>query len=168
MARGRVTKFTGRNTYKNIVQTEGALADNATSTTVIAVADQIESVSQKLNEVPVGGTISAVFYSIYIYSNGIEADIPIINMYFWKNVSGQLTAPTLNNEGSSDAKSWIIHQEKGMAGNRLTGNPMIIKGVFRLPSKMKRFTLGDQIELKLKVNGATGKFCALFIYKVIY
>ncbi len=166
MARGRVTRFTGRSSYKNIVDTEGSLAAGITSTTVIATAVEMGAVDQELNEVVVGGRLSAIYYSVYIYSDALESEDPRIELYWWKNEGGT-PAPSAGNTGNSQFKDHILHEEKGLAGNRTTGMPMIVKGVLRIPPKMARFGLSDTLELKIKCI-KNGIFCAKHIYRVIY
>ncbi len=171
MARGRVSKFTGRDSYKVVQDTEGGLVGGSVSTTDVAIAAELLDFDQRGNEVPIGGKVSAIFYSVYVMVK-ITSGTPLIDMYWWKNVANNLTPiPTPGNTGVSDFKSWIIHEEKGLAsGNEEGGIPMIVKGVLRIPPKMQRFALNDRIQFKLQVTtpGQNGNFCAKHIYKVIY
>ncbi len=170
MARGRVNKFTGRDSYKAVVDTEGGLTTSV-STTDVAIAVEVLDFDQKGNEVPIGGKISSIFYSVYVFQD-TPSILPLVDIFWWKNVGNNLTpVPTPGNTGVSIFKSWIFHEEKGLtSASGLGGMPMIIKGVLRIPPKMQRFALSDRIQMliQLPTSGSTGNFCAKHIFKVIY
>ncbi len=156
------------NSFKRIIDTSGGLTAGAVSTTTVAAASSSTSGDPTgSTDVPIGGHLSAIFYSVYVYTDATEAQDATVDMYWWKNPAGALSAPTAGNTDISNAKRWIFHEEKGLAGNRTTGTPMIIKGVMKLPGRMNRFGLGDQVELRIKSISA-GFFCAKHIFKIIY
>lgn len=167
MARGRVTKYTGRNTYKNVIDSSGGLASGTASVTDIAVAVESLNLDQDSNEVPIGGKLSAIFYSLYVFAD-TTASVPIVDVFWWKNTANQFTQPTPGNTGVDQNKSKVFHEEKGLAGPKDTGVPMVIKGVLRIPPVLQRFGLADRIQMVLESQNVAGDFCAKHIYKVIY
>lgn len=163
----RVGKFVGRNSYKNVIDTSGSLAPASVSVTTVGVAVDSGSVSQTSNDIPIGAKLSAIFYTIYVYSDSTSSQDPHIDMYWYKRPPQLGTNPTPGNVGSSDLKRYVIHEEKGLAGNRTTGMPMIIKGVLRIPKALARFALGDELQFRI-LAPIPGFFCSKHIYRVIY
>lgn len=153
------------NSYKNVIDTSGSLTGGTTSTTTVALVVQTANLNQNLNEVPVGGRLTSIFYSIYIFSGttGVPA---IVDMYWWKDIGSQLTPPTPGNTGANDLKRLVFHEEKGLAANA-GGTPMVAKGVIKIPKSYQRFGLGDAFQFKL-LSTVTGTFCAKHIYRVNY
>ncbi len=157
------------NSVKRIIDTTGSLTGGAVSVTTLAGVDtnQTQFDPTGSSAFPVGGHPSAIFYSLYIYTDATEVQSPLVDVYWWKNPAGSLTAPIAGATDLSAAKKFIIHEEKGLAGNRTTGMPMIVKGVLKMPPGMKRFALGDQFELRIK-SITNGFFCAKHIFRIFY
>ncbi len=166
---GRALALRPINSFKRIIDTSGALTSGSVSTTAVAAASSLTSADPTgSTQVPIGGRLSAIFYSLYVYSDATEAQVPLIDVYWWKVPSSALTAPTPGATDTSELKRYIIHEEKGLAGNRTTGQAMIIKGVMKIPKVFQRWALGDQLEMRILSSNAAGVFCAKHIYRVIY
>ncbi len=166
----RRNKFAGKQSYKNVVETSGGLAAATTSINVVATAVELGLLDQDLNEVPVGAQLSAIYYSVFIFTDAGAAGDPTVDMFWFKNpAAGFLggNAPTPGDTGSAATKRFIIHEEKGLAGNRQNGTPMVVKGVVRLPSKLARFGLSDRLELHIR-SVTAGFFCAKHIYRASF
>ena len=171
MPRGRRHSFNIRpvNSFKRIIDTSGSLGAGAVSTTTLAGASTSTTAVDPTgtSAVPTGAHLSAIYYSVFIFTDATEAGDPTVDLFYWKNPGGELTAPTAGATDASNNKRHIIHEEKGLAGNRTTGTPMVIKGVLRIPSHYRRFGIGDQLELRIK-SVVAGFFCAKHIFKVYY
>jgi len=164
--RSRALAIRPVNSTKNIVDTEGALVSGLNSVTDVAVGVEVQNYSATSNEVPRGGKISWIFYSVYIF-NDTTVSVPLVHLYWWKNIGGVSTLPTAGNTGVSDLKRFIFHEEKGLAGPQSGGTPMIIKGVLKIPPSKQKFGLNDKIQLVIN-SAEGGDFCAKHIYKVFY
>ncbi len=161
-------RFVGRNSFKRIIDTSGGLSAAAVSTTTVAAASALTSADPTGSTgVPIGGHLSAIFYSLYVFSDATEVQDPLIDVYWAKWPSSAITEPTPGQTDTSDVKRYIIHEEKGLAGNRTTGMPMVIKGILKIPSRYSRWALGEQLEMRIRGVQA-GFFCAKHIYRVIY
>ena len=123
------------NSFKRIIDTSGGLSAGSVSTTTVAAGLSSSTAVDPTGStsVPLSGHLSAIFYTVYVYSDATEAQSNLVDMYWWKNPDGSSTAPIAGNTDISNAKRFIIHEEKGLAGNRTTGQPMVVKGVLRLP-----------------------------------
>ncbi len=98
------------NSFKRIIDTSGGLSAGSVSTTTLAgTGARTDADPTGSTEVPVGGHLSAIFYSVYIYSDAIESTSPLTDMYWWKNPGGALFAPTAGNTDGSNKKPDIIH-----------------------------------------------------------
>ncbi len=155
------------NSYKNVVDTAGSLAAASVSVTTIAVAVNLGVQVSTSNHVPVGGRISAIYYSLYLASDALETISTLMDIYWWKKQADILTPPTPGGTGASESKRWVFHEEKGLAGNRTTGSMMVVKGVLKIPKSYQRFGIDDKVEMRIfaPVNGL---FCSKHIYRVFY
>ncbi len=156
------------NSTKNIIDTEGALVATTNSVTDVAVGVEVQNYSSTSNEVPRGGRVTSFYYSVFVFANNEASSDNVVDMYWWKNVGGVSTLPTAGNTGTSDLKRFIIHEEKGLAGDLGNGGlPMVVKGVIKVPPSKQKFGLNDKLQLVINSN-INGKFCAKQIYKVFY
>ncbi len=155
------------NSYKNVVDTSGALGAASVSTTTLAAAVEMGANAQEGASVPIGAKISAVFYSLYVFTDAIESTSPLVDVYWAKWPSSAVTEPVPGAVGASDVKRFVFHEEKGLAGNRTSGTPMVIKGVLKVPKPYARFGRGEQFEMRIR-SAVAGFFCAKHIYKVFY
>ncbi len=153
------------NSYKNVIDTIGGLVGAVVSNTDVAIAVQPGSLVTTGNQVPIGGKITSIYYSIYAKMTDVDV-IGLMDMYWWKNQAGQLTAPVPGNTGISEGKRYIFHEEKGLSGDD-GSTPMVVKGVIKIPSRYQRFGNGDELQFRI-VSGNSGFFCAKHIYRVIY
>ncbi len=156
------------NSYKNVIDTEGSLAAGATTTTVIATAVEMGVVDMDLNEVPHDAKLSAIYYSLYLFSDATEAQDSRVDVLWWKQPGGDIANDPISGlVGVSVHKRHVFHEEKGLAGNRTTGTPMVVKGSFKIPRSYQRMNFNDTIEMKIQ-SVQNGLFCAKHIYKVFY
>ncbi len=161
-------RFVGRNSFKRIIDTSGALSAASVSTTTVAAASSTTSADPTgSTDVPLGAHLSAIFYSLYVYSDATEAQVPLIDVYWAKWPSSSVVEPSPGITDTSPVKRYILHEEKGLAGNRTTGQAMIIKGVLKVPQKYARWGLGEQLEMRV-LSPVAGVFCSKHIYRVIY
>ncbi len=120
-------------------------------------------------ELVVGETVNAMFIEVFmIGSSGTGVDQPQ-NWYICKARAGQdLIAdfPTPSSTGTSEFRSQIFHEEKGLVGSA-DGSQMIFKGVIVIPKGMRRQRAGDQfaIELHNQDPANDSNFCVKAIFK---
>ncbi len=170
MARGRVSRFTGKQSYKNIVDTNGSLAAGAVSVNTVVQSVDLGALNQKLNQVPTGSRLSAIWYSLYVFSDATSVQDSLVDVFWVKNEGGAFQTADLPNPGQTGAsplKRFIIHEEKGLAGNRTTGTPMVVKGVLKIPYKLGRFGIDDTLECRI-LAPVNGLFCLKHIYRAMY
>ncbi len=164
MARGRGMRAVV-NSYKNVIDTSGGLSAATVSLTVVGVAVAPGTLVTTSNQIPIGGRVTSIYYSLYIYSDAIETTSPLVDIFWWKRVADSDTIPVPGQTGTSINKRWIFHEEKGLSGNRTTGMPMVIKGVIKIPRAYQRFANGDDFEMRI-LSPVAGFFCAKHIYRV--
>ncbi len=154
---------------KHIIDTEGALTAGSTSFTPISTV--VESLSSPFNptEVELGSTINGIFLSIFMLGASGSGLNGSLNWYIVKLRATQTTGsgfPQPGVTGTSDVRSQIFHEEKGLAGSA-DGTPMAFKGVIVIPKGMRRQRQGDQFVLALRNSDVTNdaNFCIKAIYK---
>ncbi len=136
------------------------------STTTFALAVRELSVPIVPNEIPIGAKIGAVFVSIFVLGS-TGSGSGLIDWYLWKNkrqASGVGTRPTPGNTGVNKFRSWILHEEKGLAATQ-DGTPMVFKGVIKIPRSFQRMGEDDAFDIVLLAPGADLEFCVKVIYK---
>ncbi len=170
MARiGRALALRPVNSFKRIIDTDGALVAGSVSTTTVAAASSTTAADPTgSTDVPIGARLSSIFYSLYVYSDATEVQVPLIDVYWAKWPSSLVVEPTPGSTDISPVKRYIMHEEKGLAGNRTTGQAMVIKGVLKIPKVWQRWALGEQLEMRILSSNASGVFCSKHIYRVIY
>ncbi len=160
---------------KNIVDTSG-IAAAVTNTIAQTTIDAVDNpVIANVAEVQTGSTVSSIFYSVYVISEGGEVanEVPLVDFYFikvpggiWATFTGA-NLPTPGATGSHLNKRHILHTEKGLAGGgdaSLAGVPMVWKGVIKIPRGRMRMGENDKMLVCLRCNFAS-KFCIQAIYK---
>ncbi len=114
-----------------------------------------------------GSKVSSLYLSIFIIgSTGAPID-GSINWYIAKQRDGQAAGafPTPGNTGLSSVRNQIFHEEKGLSGSG-DGTPMVFKGVIVIPKVFQRIRQGDQMFIRIRINGTVGAtFCIKAIYK---
>ncbi len=165
------------NTVKHVVDTSTIIAagtNTVLQNTVIAVDTALLA---NAADVDAGSKIGAIFYIIYVYSEGgeIANEVPLTDFYFLKNPGNTwgsfsvTNLPTPGATGTHKNKRHILHEEKGLAGGgdaSLTGVPMVFKGVIRIPRGKQRFGQDDRFIVAIRTNFAS-KVCCKAIYKEI-
>ncbi len=175
MARFRQSYRRPINSNKNIVDSSGIIAavTNTIAQTTVATVDN--PVIANVSEVQTGSTISSIFYSVYVISEGGEVanEVPLVDFYWikspgnvWSTFSGA-NLPTPGAVGSHTNKRHVLHNEKGLSGGgdaSLAGVPMVFKGVIKIPRGRMRMGKEDRILVAMRTNFAA-KFCIQSIYK---
>ncbi len=160
---------------KNIVDTSGIVA--ATTNTIFQTVSQAvdNPVISNAQEVKTGSTISSIFVSVYVLSEGgeIANEVPLVDFYWITNPGGiwatfgTSVLPVPGATGTGTNKRFIFHTEKGLAGGgdaSLAGLPMIFKGVLKIPRGRQRQGFNDRINMCIRTNFAC-KVCVQSIYK---
>ncbi len=155
------------NSIKHVIDVEGVLVAGSDSTSDILVAVDQPTTPFKPGDVMFGSHVSSVFLSIFVIGatgTGIDGSI---NWYIAKQRDGQLAGafPTPGNTGVSSVRNQIFHEEKGLSGSA-DGTPMVFKGVVLIPKTFQRIRQGDQMFIRIRINGtADATFCIKAIYK---
>ncbi len=154
---------------KHVLDTNGVLAAGAKS--IVPLTDVVAVKSSPFNpvEVDIGETINGIFLSVFALGATGTGQDGSINWYIAKARAGQdplADFPTPGATGTSQFRSQILHQEKGIAGSA-DGTPMVFKGVIVLPKGMKRQRDGDELFVALFNTDTTNNvnFCLQAIYK---
>ncbi len=165
------------NTVKHVVDTSTIIAAGTNTVLQNSVIAVDTALLANAADVDAGSKIGAIFYVIYVYSEGgeIANEVPLTDFYFLKNPGntwGSFSAtnlPTPGATGTHKNKRHILHEEKGLAGGgdaSLTGIPMVFKGVIRIPRGKQRFGQDDRFIVAIRTNFAS-KVCCKAIYKEI-
>ena len=156
--------------YKHVVDTNGVVTDVVSVSSLILAKDN--PLISEVNSVQTASTVHGIFLNVQI-----SLDIPtggVARFYFivFKNPGGNLIIPNPAGTGSSNNKKHIIHQEMIMLNNSPPTDASIFprtffKGVLKIPRSMKRFGIGDNLQLALITPDVTGQanFCLQCIYK---
>ncbi len=139
--------------------------DGTTSITpFIDTVDGTAWVDDTSASVPQGAVIKSFFWSVYVYTAADGTAAPLVDFFIMKDPGTELTVPTPGATGGNKNRRWILHEEKGLAGNQ-SGTPMIFKGVTIIPKKMQRCGRDDRWLFSLVSNGFAGFFCLKVVYK---
>ncbi len=158
------------------------------SSTLVALTntvlqDLIEGVNlanreNRPNEVTRGRTVKGFFLSLFFASdvNAAAAAIPLLDWYCIVDRGGVLSkaVPTFGNTnedypipgatGTAVNVNKIIHEEKGLIGEKNDGSKMVFQGVIRIPRGMQKINAGDKITIIARANDES-VFCLKCIYK---
>ncbi len=165
---------------KNVVDLSSVLV--ATTNTVIQ--DLIEGVNlanreNRPNEVTRGRTVKGFFLSLFFASDEntpSPGSIPLLDWYCIVDRGGVLSkaVPTFGNTnedypipgatGTAVNVNKIIHEEKGLIGEKNDGSKMVFQGVIRIPRGMQKINAGDKITIIGRANDEA-VFCLKCIYK---
>ncbi len=157
---------------KHIIDSSGAVSGASASTT-----DVINTVDSPLagttNQVKISSSVKAIYLRVEVISNTPAGGVDNIYMGVFKNPGGLLTAPALDNVGTSDRRKYMIHQEMVMTAAGITDNSLIprtiFKGVIVIPRGYSRNGVEDKLQVVLQHQ--TGEatqvtnFCLQCIYK---
>ncbi len=154
---------------KHVVETEGNVV--ASSRSLVPLGDAVITRSTPFNpvEIELGEKVNGIFLSVFAIGSTGAGQSGAIQWYIAKLRAGQnpstdFPAPQL--VGTSEVRSQIFHQEKGLAGSA-DGTPMVFKGVIVVPKHMRRMREGDQFFFAINNTDPTNgvNFCVRAIYK---
>jgi len=164
------------NSLKHVVETNGLVTAAGAS-----ITDVINTVPNPLptitNNVNVGSTVHAIYLRVEVVGATSAGGVDNIYMGVFKNPGALLTAPSMDNVGTSDRRKYMIHQEMIMLTPRnLSTEPgfprTMFKGVISIPKGYKRNGVEDKLQVILqhRTGEATQatNFCIECIYKEFY
>ncbi len=126
-----------------------------------------------VQEVTAGSKIFGFYLSLFAAydTNQPAAAVPLIDWYIiydkGNSMGTAFTAtglPVPGATGTHNNKSKIIHEEKGLGGEKNDGYAMIFKGVVRVPRGMQRIGFEDRLRVVMRSNDDI-VYCAKAIYK---
>ncbi len=129
-------------------------------------------------EVPRGCKITSFYLSLFFASdqnNTGVGEIELVDWYIFHEKGGVLIAngsfgnggtqiPVPGATGLNQNVNQVMHEEKGIVGEKNDGSKMVFQGVVRIPRGKQRFTVGDTVVINARANFAT-VFCGKAIYK---
>ncbi len=167
------------NSTKNVVDASGALValtDTIIITPVKGVAAN-QVTTGELNNVVRGAKVNGIYLSLFFAAdtNAAAAEVPLLDWYIIYNKNGMINStsfsgtdpqvyPTAGGMGNNTNRSAVLHQEKGLIGEKNDGSKMVFTGVIRIPRGMQRIGEKTTIDVVARAN-QTGVFCAQSIYK---
>ncbi len=152
------------NTLKREVNAvQGVLAvTNTFHDIAIAVSNPTSIVP---NNVHNGCKIFRVWVEFWYYGLSAGNTNDIFDCYIWKNTGANLTPPNPGTVGTSNEKTWVFKEWKGLAGNKgLGGTPYAFRGWIKIPKKMQRMATDDKLQLVVR-SPTTGNWCTKSIVK---
>ncbi len=163
------------NSFKHIVESNGAVsAANASITDlVVAVTDPKPGTSP--TECNIASTVGAIFLNVQVVGEIGAGGVDNIYMAVVKNPGNNFVFPDVDLLGISDLRKYVIHQEMIMTG-QAGGNPgaaniarTMFKGVILIPRGYKRNGFQDRIQVILQHRSGeqtqVTNFCIEAIYK---
>ncbi len=154
---------------KHVIDVEGVLTGGTTS--FVPLTKSVPSLTSPFDpvECELGSTINGMFISLFLLGASGGGLNGSLNWYIVKLRATQSTGagfPQPGATGTSDVRSQIFHEEKGLAGSA-DGTPMAFKGVVVIPKGMRRQRDGDQFVIALRNSDATNdaNFCIKAIFK---
>ncbi len=166
------------NSIKNVVDTSGAIV--ALTNTVLQNIIQGEDTTIRAGQVFAverGGVVKGFFLSLFFASdvNQAASAVPLLDWYCIVDKGGILnSSPTFGNgagdypipggTGTAVNVNKIIHEEKGLIGEKNDGSKMVFQGVIKIPRGMQRINIEDRITIIARANDEA-IFCLKCIYK---
>ncbi len=133
---------------KHVIDLSGTLNKATAINNLIVRASDTPTIASK-PDVITGSKVYGFYLKLIVASNDpIDIGvIPNVYMGIFKNPGGNLTAPAINDVGSSDNKKYMIHQEMVMIENKgQGGNPhTLFDGVIKIPKNYSRFGPTDTL-----------------------
>ncbi len=167
------------NATKNVVDASGALIA-LTETIIIKPINTVvgSAVNQNnFNEIARGSKVNGFYLSLFFASdtNAAAAEVPLLDWYCFYNRSGIVDETTFSSTnpaqlpaagatGTNTNRNQILHEEKGLIGEKNDGSKMVFTGVIKLPKGFQTFREKTSVVIVAKSN-QTGVFCAKAIYK---
>ncbi len=142
-------------------------ATTASTNLVVNIANAIDAPTNAVtNSVKRGCIIKALWLEWWYYGLSAGNTNDIVDAYLMKNPGNNLTNPNPGTVGSSNEKSYVFREWKGLAGNKsLGGTPYNQRGRwFKIPKKFQRFAIDDRLQLVVR-SATTGNLCHKSIYK---
>ncbi len=151
------------------------------NTATVIFSAQANSLVQGVNaadlanvqEVTAGAKVFGFYLSIFAAydTNQAAASVPLIDWYIiydkGNSMGTSFTATGLPVPGATGThvnKSKILHEEKGLGGEKNDGYAMIFKGVVKIPRGMQRIGFEDRLRIVMRSNDDI-VYCAKVIYK---
>ncbi len=167
------------NSVKNVVDLSSVLAAS-TNTVAFTILDTVDATTRGADpeEVPRGSKVTSFYLSLFFASDQNQTgvgEIELVDWYIFLEKGGAIIAngsfgnartqiPIPGSTGLNPNVNQIIHEEKGLVGEKNDGSKMVFQGVVRIPRGKQRFSSGDTIVVCARSNFAT-VFCAKAIYK---
>ncbi len=153
------------NSIKNEVNTVDGITAATNNVASIVIATDVHDTAV-VNSVTQGCIIKAVWIEFWYYGLSAASTNDIIDIYLMKNPGNNLTPPNPGTVGTSNEKKYVLHEWKGLGGNKsLGGYPYNQTGRwFKIPKIYQRFGTDDRLQLVAR-SPTTGNLCMKFVYK---
>ena len=151
------------NSNKEIIDSTviGVAAGTVTTTNlVVTVNDYTGTVGQ----IPIGSTVKGIYLFHQIQPQAAQAQV---DWNIGKTPGNQVALPQPGNVGGSNARKWILHEEKGIPGIFNNGaSPLTFRGFIKMPRGKGMPRFGEDDRVQLKSSAATVyDMCLKAIYK---
>ncbi len=167
------------NSTKNVVDASNVLVAG-TDTTILTVVDGVAAntinpanFNQVLRGAKVHGFYLSLFFALDVNQAGIGS-IPLLDWNVFYNKSGMVSGtfsasdptklPTPGATGNNTNRNQILHESKGLIGEKNDGSKMVFEGVIRVPKSFQRIAEKTKILINARCN-FDAVFCAKAIYK---
>ncbi len=158
---------------KHVVDANGAIV-GATPATVDVINTVDSPVASNSNQCKKMSTVSAIYLRVEVIGKTSATGIDNVYMLVFKNPGNLLTAPSVDNVGTSDRRKYVIHQEMLMltpqnVGENRSFPRTLFNGVIKVPRGYKRNGVEDR--LQVIIGHRTGEvpqlteWCIQCIYK---
>ncbi len=149
---------------KNVVP---GTASTGTTTQSIILARAVDSAANTVTvDCERGCSINAIWLSLDFCGLAATGVLQITDVYLFKNVGANLTAPTPTNVGASNEKRFVIKQWRAMTMRNQDGNvPYHWEGWIKIPKGYRRMAADDRWDIVHEVNTAAGHISLEAIYK---
>ncbi len=164
---------------KNVVDNSGAIVAS-TDTVLQSLITGTDTTTRGSgdNQVERGGSVKGFYLSLFFAQdvNSAAAAVPLMDWYIMVDKGQNLTSnpqsfgngakdiPVPGSTGSALNVNKIIHEEKGLIGEKNDGSKMVFQGVIKLPRGMQTFNIGDTVALVARSN-EDAIFCLKCIYR---
>ncbi len=164
---------------KNVVDLSSTLvATTNTLLSTIIVGRDVTDRGTNPFEVDRGSKVFGFYRSLFFAQdvNAAAAAIPLLDWYCLVDKGGNLSgsAPTFGNgvrdlpipgsTGTASNVNKVIHEEKGLIGEKNDGSKMVFQGVIRIPRGMQKINVDDRVVIVARANDEA-IFCLKCIYK---
>ncbi len=162
-----------------MVDTSGAIValTNTVLETLVLTSANTTAPLTTTNGVPRGCRINGIYLSLFFAQdvNAAASAVPLMDWYIIIDKGGRLNItptfgdgandfPTPGSTGSAINKNSILHEEKGLIGEKNDGSKMVFQGVITIPRGKRNFMANDQLIIVARANDEA-IFCLKSIYK---